>query len=107
MQSQVPAYPCYRRSPWFQLPIPGLWTERAGKAAKPQSLEEGGDEAFRSLCAPAPLRGNHVSEFRRKGTCLAQRRGGAEGEGTANGRVLLRLFAILAADPVPDRVVLD
>jgi hypothetical protein len=90
---------------WRLFPsVPLLWTERVGKAAKPQSRKEGGNGAFRPLCAPAPLRENHVSGFRRKGTCLAQRRGGAEGDGTANGRVFLRL---LAADPVPDRVVLD
>ena len=77
--------------------VPCLWTERVGKAAKPQSLEEGRDDAFRSYCAPAPQRENQVSGFRRKGTCLAQRCGGAEEDGTANGWVLLRLLAILAA----------
>ncbi len=31
--------------------------------AKPQSREEGDDDAFRPLCAPAPLRENHVPGF--------------------------------------------
>jgi hypothetical protein len=41
----------------FFPPFPS-WTDRRGKAAKPRSREEGGDDTFPSLCAPAPLRQN-------------------------------------------------
>ena len=38
-----------------------------------QSREEDDDDAFRSLCAPAPLRENHVSVFRQDGRWLTRR----------------------------------
>ncbi len=78
------------------------WLAAVGRMGISVLLLLVGDDPFRPLRVPPPLRGNHVSGFMRKGTCPAQRRGDAEGTARkdANGEracVLLLLFrAVLA-----------
>jgi hypothetical protein len=70
----VPTFAALRLGGFFPpFPFVDGKGRQSREAAKPQSREGDDDDTFRSLCAPAPLRENHMSGFWQDGTWLTRR----------------------------------